>query len=62
MARASRSGQRINQSAASKAVENSRERGMAHPVDLILEFRQSEKAGGIRQLKKLTDVLRCRGR
>jgi hypothetical protein len=63
MARASRSGQRINQSAASKAVEHSRQRAMAHPVDLHEEVRHlSEKAGGIHQLKKLTDVLRCRGR
>jgi hypothetical protein len=62
MARASRSGEGINQSTAGKAVDNSRQRGMARPVDLILEVRQSEKVGGIRQLKKLTDVLRCRGR
>jgi hypothetical protein len=59
MAKASRSGQGIKALAASKAVENSR-LGIANPV---VEVRQmSEKAGGIRPLNKLADVLRCRGR
>jgi hypothetical protein len=32
--------------------------GVTNPVDLILEVRRlSEKAGGIRHLKKLVDVL-----
>jgi hypothetical protein len=62
MARASRSGERINQSATGTAVENRRQRSIVHPVDLILEVRQPEKAGGIHHLNKLTDVLRCRGR
>jgi hypothetical protein len=41
-----------------QAVENGRELGISNPVDLILEVRRlSEKAGGMRHLKKLVDVL-----
>jgi hypothetical protein len=41
-----------------KALENSRQMGIANPVELILEVRRlSEKAGGIRHLKELVDVL-----
>jgi hypothetical protein len=41
-----------------KALENSRQLGIANPVELILEVRRlSEKAGGIRHLKELVDVL-----
>jgi hypothetical protein len=38
--------------------EQVKELGIANPVDLILEVRQlSEKAGGLKHLKKLVDVL-----
>src|SRR5262245_57729573 len=41
-----------------RALENSREMGIANPVELILAVRQlSAKAGGIRHLKQLVDVL-----
>jgi DNA-binding winged helix-turn-helix (wHTH) protein len=41
-----------------RALENGRQMGIANPVDLILEVRQlSEKAGGLKHLKKLVDVL-----
>jgi hypothetical protein len=41
-----------------RALENSREMGVANPVELILAVRQlSEKAGGMRHLKQLVDVL-----
>ena len=41
-----------------QVIENSRELGITNPVDLILEVRRlSEKAGGIRHLKRLLDVL-----
>jgi hypothetical protein len=41
-----------------RALENSRQMGVANPVELILEVRRlSEKAGGIRHLKQLVDVL-----
>ena len=41
-----------------KAMENSKEMGIANPVELILEVRRvAEKAGGIRRLKQLVDVL-----
>ena len=36
----------------------SREAGMANPVELILEVRKlAAKAGGVRSLKKLVDLL-----
>ena len=41
-----------------RALANGRQMGIGNPVDLILEVRQlSAKAGGIRHLKKLIDVL-----
>jgi hypothetical protein len=41
-----------------KALQNSKELGVANPVELIMAVRQlSEKAGGIRHLKQLVDVL-----
>jgi hypothetical protein len=41
-----------------KALANGQQLGIANPVDLILEVRRlSEKAGGIKHLKKLVDVL-----
>jgi hypothetical protein len=41
-----------------QAVANGAAMGIANPVDLILEVRQlSARAGGIRHLKKLVDVL-----
>lgn len=41
-----------------KALENSKQLGIANPVDLILEVRRvAEKAGGLRHLKQLVDVL-----
>src|SRR5262249_20057266 len=41
-----------------KALANGQQLGIANPVDLILEVRRlSDKAGGIRHLKKLVDVL-----
>jgi hypothetical protein len=41
-----------------RALENSRQLGIADPVELVLEVRRlSEKAGGIRHLKELVDVL-----
>ena len=41
-----------------KALENSRDLGLANPVELILEVRKlAAKAGGLRHLKQLVDVL-----
>jgi hypothetical protein len=41
-----------------QAVEATQRAGIANPVELILEVRKvAEKAGGIRQLKKLVDLL-----
>ena len=41
-----------------KALENSKSLGIADPVELILEARRlAEKAGGMRHLKQLVDVL-----
>jgi hypothetical protein len=41
-----------------KALENSKELGLANPVELILEVRKlAAKAGGLRRLKQLVDVL-----
>jgi hypothetical protein len=41
-----------------KVLENSKSLGIANPVELILEVRQvAEKAGGMRHLKQLVDVL-----
>jgi hypothetical protein len=41
-----------------KAVAASRDAGLANPVELIVDVRRlAEKAGGIRQLKALVDVL-----
>jgi hypothetical protein len=41
-----------------RVLENSKQLGIANSVDLILAVRQlSEKAGGIRHLKQLVDVL-----
>src|SRR6266852_5706987 len=41
-----------------KALENSRDLGLANPVELILEVRKlAVKAGGFRHLKQLVDVL-----
>jgi hypothetical protein len=41
-----------------KALENSRDFGVANPVELILEVRKiAVKAGGLRHLKQLVDVL-----
>jgi len=41
-----------------QAVETSKAAGIANPVELILEVRRlAEKAGGLRNLKKLVDVL-----
>jgi hypothetical protein len=41
-----------------QALENSRALGIANPVDLILEVRRvAQKAGGIRHLKQLVEVL-----
>ena len=41
-----------------RAVEASREAGFASPVELILEVRRlAEKAGGMRHLKELVDLL-----
>ena len=41
-----------------KALENGREMGITNPVELILEVRRlSQKAGGMRHLKNLVDVL-----
>jgi hypothetical protein len=39
-------------------LENGRQLGIANPVDLIMEVRRlSERAGGMRHLKQLVDVL-----
>jgi hypothetical protein len=41
-----------------QAMENGKQLGITDPVNLILEVRRlSEKAGGMRHLKKLVDVL-----
>jgi hypothetical protein len=41
-----------------KALANSKELGVANPVELILEVRKlAVKAGGMRHLKQLVDVL-----
>jgi hypothetical protein len=41
-----------------RALANGTQLGIVNPVDLILEVRRlSEKAGGIKHLKKLVDVL-----
>jgi hypothetical protein len=41
-----------------KALANGQQLGIANPVDLILEVRRlSEKAGGLKHLKELVDVL-----
>src|SRR5690349_10615264 len=41
-----------------RAVQASRDAGIANPVQLILEVRRvAEKAGGMRRLKELVDVL-----
>ncbi len=41
-----------------KALENSKELGLANPVELILEVRKlASRAGGLRRLKQLVDVL-----
>jgi hypothetical protein len=41
-----------------RAMENGRQLGVTNPVDLILEVRRlSEKAGGMKSLKQLVDVL-----
>lgn len=41
-----------------KVVENSRQMGIANPVELILDVRRlSEQAGGIRRFKELVDAL-----
>jgi hypothetical protein len=41
-----------------RAVENGKQLGVANPVELIMEVRRlSEKAGGMRHLKQLVDVL-----
>ena len=41
-----------------QVMENSRQMGIANPVDLILEVRRlAGNAGGIKHLKKLVDVL-----
>jgi len=41
-----------------RAVEANRKAGLANPVELILEVRKvAEKAGGMRHLKELVDML-----
>jgi hypothetical protein len=41
-----------------KAVAASRNAGIANPIELILDVRRlAEKAGGLRQLKQLVDIL-----
>jgi hypothetical protein len=41
-----------------RALENSRDLGLANPVELILEVRKlAAKSGGMRHLKQLVDVL-----
>lgn len=41
-----------------RVLENGRQLGIANPVELIMEVRRlSEKAGGMRHLKQLVDVL-----
>jgi hypothetical protein len=41
-----------------KALENSKDLGIANPVELVLEVRRvAQKAGGMRHLKQLVDVL-----
>jgi hypothetical protein len=55
--RASRS-RRPNAFKRQRAVEAAKQAGIANPVELILEVRKvAEKAGGIRHLKKLVDLL-----
>jgi len=41
-----------------KAIESSRQMGVANPVELIIAVRQlAQQAGGIRQFKRLVDAL-----
>jgi hypothetical protein len=54
----SKSKQKTKRARRQRAVEATAKVGVANPVELILEVRKvAEKAGGIRHLKKLVDLL-----